>query len=396
MLPIALDKVGLPDIQQLLDAGFSETKTVDYKLALYPFEKDRSSDGAEIKKEFLKDVSSFANTVGGDLIIGIKAKKGVPTEIVGIEHSNPDNLKNQLDQIIQTGLDPRVIWNIHTVSVAPSRFVIVIRIPQSATRPHRIVCNNEFGQFWARNSQGTYPMDVMELRQAFLLSATAEENVRSFRRNRSSGIGKGETPITLENDAKFIIHLIPHASFTTHVRFNADVLSRTTLLLPVLAGASFSSFRHNLDGIVTYDGDARSPAIGYTQLFRNGAIEIVRNGATLEPRGIPNAPRMIAIDFPGQLLNVMPRYLEALRTLGMSGPAWCMLTLVGVKNAMIYNQHAFTQHVIDRDLLLIPEVEIGIGNADRRRMFDEMRPMFDMLWNAGGHVRCPLWDNCNP
>ena len=36
------------------------------------------------KKELLKDVSSFANTEGGDLLIGIDEDAGVPTNIVGL------------------------------------------------------------------------------------------------------------------------------------------------------------------------------------------------------------------------------------------------------------------------------------------------------------------------
>ena len=60
----SLDKITESDLQELIDNGVAEGKTLDYK------EKLSGNSDAE-KKEFLYDVSSFANASGGNLIFGI-------------------------------------------------------------------------------------------------------------------------------------------------------------------------------------------------------------------------------------------------------------------------------------------------------------------------------------
>ena len=45
-------------------------------------------------EELLKDVSSFANTEGGDLIIGMTEDGGIPKEVCGFETKDPDGYKS--------------------------------------------------------------------------------------------------------------------------------------------------------------------------------------------------------------------------------------------------------------------------------------------------------------
>ena len=73
-----LDSLEESDLQTLLDNEVPEGKTIDYKEAL-------SGNSDSDKKEFLYDISSFANTSGGHLIFGIKEDGGVPTEICGLD-----------------------------------------------------------------------------------------------------------------------------------------------------------------------------------------------------------------------------------------------------------------------------------------------------------------------
>ena len=62
------------DLQRLIDDGVPEGREIDYKLELAV-----ATD--QEKKEFLADVSSFANTVGGVLYIGIKEESLLPMEL---------------------------------------------------------------------------------------------------------------------------------------------------------------------------------------------------------------------------------------------------------------------------------------------------------------------------
>ncbi|MEJ0049221.1 MAG: hypothetical protein WDN04_26255 [Rhodospirillales bacterium] len=62
LLDIPLDRITEADVQRLIAAGAAESLYIDYKQATYG---GKEADHAEL----LADVSSFANTAGGDLII---------------------------------------------------------------------------------------------------------------------------------------------------------------------------------------------------------------------------------------------------------------------------------------------------------------------------------------
>ena len=64
MLDHSLEKIGFGDINRFVQEKWSEGKTVDYK-------RDSYGSKDEDKKELLKDVSSFANSQGGDILIGV-------------------------------------------------------------------------------------------------------------------------------------------------------------------------------------------------------------------------------------------------------------------------------------------------------------------------------------
>ena len=66
------------DLQVLIDDQVAERKTIEYKQAL-PGGTDTD------KKEFLADVSSFANAAGGNLLFGIEEQAGTPKTLTGIQ-----------------------------------------------------------------------------------------------------------------------------------------------------------------------------------------------------------------------------------------------------------------------------------------------------------------------
>ena len=100
------EEIGINDIHQLMMNSVQEGKTIEYKLML-PGGNDQE------RKEFLADVSSFANTMGGDLIYGIEEENGIPKKIVGVELSDVDAEIRRLDNMIRDGIEPRIITNIN-------------------------------------------------------------------------------------------------------------------------------------------------------------------------------------------------------------------------------------------------------------------------------------------
>ena len=127
---------------------------------------------------FLAAVSSFANTSGGDLLVGVEAEEGVPIALPGVEVASVDQETLRLTQVVGTGLDPRLPHlEFQFVEVDDGRYVIVVRVPHSWVAPHRVKKNDKF---YGRNSAGKFPLDVGELRTAFTLSESVAESVECF------------------------------------------------------------------------------------------------------------------------------------------------------------------------------------------------------------------------
>src|SRR5437764_9508695 len=108
MIDRPLYQITYADIERFVAERWPEGKTLDYKRDLYGGKDDD-------KKELLKDVSSFANTLGGDILIGVDEDQGLPTAIPGIT-VDPDKEKLRLEEIIRRGLEPRIEFGIHHVT----------------------------------------------------------------------------------------------------------------------------------------------------------------------------------------------------------------------------------------------------------------------------------------
>lgn len=281
MINKKIEEIREADLQFLIDNKVLESKTIEYKKEL-PNNSDPSV------KEFLADITSFANSSGGDLIFGISQdnQTGEPKAIEGIEIENSDKEKTRLDNIIRSGVEPRLLSvAIQPIPLSNSRVTILIRVPKSWIGPHRVTYKGH-AKFYARNSSRKYDMDVDELRIAFNLTETIAERIRKFRIDRVSNIFADETPIPLYQNPKIVLHLIPINSFNPAQKYAIDsIASHSGRLSPIYC--SGWNHRFNLDGFLTYSGDRNDKSHSYVQLYRNGIIEAVE-GSLLEstPKGL--------------------------------------------------------------------------------------------------------------
>src|SRR3972149_3929232 len=162
MIPKSLDRIAIADLQELVDNQVHEGKTIEYK-------RDLPGSSSDDRKEFLKDVSSFANADGGDLLFGVDAKDGLPQACPGISAPNHDDLRLQLENRLRDGLQPRIpdVQFKFISACENDNHVLLMRIKKSWAAPHRVTIGGH-GHFYSRNSAGAYPLDVDQLRSAFL------------------------------------------------------------------------------------------------------------------------------------------------------------------------------------------------------------------------------------
>jgi hypothetical protein len=162
-------------LSKFLELGFPEGSQIDYKISL------SGSNKNDEHKEFLKDISSFANAQGGLLIIGVKEPKNglsVHDQIVGVNDGS--NIAKDLERVAATSIDPRIPGLlIKTVELSNKKDVIVVYIPPSMSRPH-MVCYQKLRSFYVRHSEASVPMTTHEIQDTVLSSATSEGRARFY------------------------------------------------------------------------------------------------------------------------------------------------------------------------------------------------------------------------
>ncbi len=365
------------DLRGLIEDGVPEGRAIEYKLEL-PGPTDSE------KKEFLADVSSFANTNGGTMYFGISEDKGIPTKLVGLSVSSVDEEIQRLENLLRNGLEPRLpVTRIFDVPLAESRVVLVLEIPRSWALPHRVSLKGH-DKFYARNAAGKYPVDVTELRALFSQSETLVDRLKRFRHERLATIRAGESPLGSNALGKLVLHLIPLQSFEPGRFLDLSSLQQDFELKPLYARGSSTSCRHNFDGVLK---TATSPPVGtygYLQIFRNGILETVDTGLLSVRDGKKYIP---SVTFERELGETVKKYLRSQSAIGVQPPVYVALSLMGVQgyymsvNEARYYRSDFSDAGIDRDELVLPEIA---ATDPAVNPFELLKPIFDIVWNAAG------------
>lgn len=300
-------EIDLGTLEQLKVNSVSEGKTIEYKQQL-----PTNSDGD--KKEFLADVSSFANASGGDLIFGIAEHNGIPGNIDGVEIENIDEEIRRFENIIKDGLEPRISAITRAINISGQKFILIFRVSKSWVVPHRVIYGGH-DKFYSRNSAGKYPLDTNKLRIAFNLSQTIVEQINKFKVDRIIQLIADEFPIPITGSSKIVLHLIPFEAFNPgHSIDISSVINNFSKLRPI--NSHGLSDRINLEGIVTFSNDAEGKAWTYSQLYRNGIIEAVE-GLLLTPRR--EEKKIIpSVSYEEEVLKSLGEYLKLARKLGIN------------------------------------------------------------------------------
>jgi Putative DNA-binding domain len=372
------------DLQQLIELGVTEGISIEYKLQNY------GNKDADIK-EFLKDVSSFSNTAGGHLIIGMAETNSVPTDCEGVASNNLEIEKSRYENYCRDCIEPRIVGlRIHSIGLASGNAVIVIKIPRSLNPPHRVVYKNS-NRFYARNSTGAYELSVEELRAAFGSSQSVQERIRAFRREQVNKLIGGDTPVDLAEDAgTLILHLLPYSSFSLQSEIDLKTAESLTHNLRPMGSTSGYAPRINIDGFINIRGGTN--CYGYTQLFRNGCIEAVKVRILFDRNG---TIILGSVDFESTLVEAVPKYLSALKILGIDCPIVVAATILGVKGAVFGiggSENAFDPpDPIRRDNIFLPEIVIEEYSTEDNYV-KKLKTLIDVLWNAAGRIESKNFD----
>jgi len=376
MIAKQLSAITIDDLKNLLTSQVREGRTIEYKLLL-PGHTDTD------KKEFLADVSSFANSIGGEIFYGIDAKNGIPVAIKGVNVSNIDAEVLKFEQVIKDCLEPRIQFEIGTLSIKPDVIVMIIRIHKAWNSPHRVIYKAH-NKFYSRNSAGKYELDTHELRTAFLLSETLNEQIRRFRTERISSIINNDSPLSIDPESilvqqipKMVLHIIPIIAFNPEITFDLQAVRSNTALLPPMRCTGWNH-RNTLEGFLTY---AENPikTYSYVQLYRNGIVE-----AAVEIEQTSNDDKTIPYWYESILVQRLRQYLKVMKQINISLPLFIFVSFVGTRDARLEVQplYAMGNYRYNRDQIVLPEVMIRSYEDPIEQL---LKSVLDMFWNAFGY-----------
>lgn len=154
-----------------------ECKELDYKQTI-------DLDNREARREAARDISSFANTVGGTVIYGIpeerQGREAVPARPYGM--TPIQNFQTRFENSLVDSLRPRLpdlcVREV-PVSGCPDRVVYVVWHPGSWLAPHMVESYGDF-RYWRRGELRAVEMSEFEVRQKYEEVQRTQSHVQDF------------------------------------------------------------------------------------------------------------------------------------------------------------------------------------------------------------------------
>jgi hypothetical protein len=373
-----LDAVTEADLQALIDHEVRESRTLDYKRD-WPSERDA-------RIEIAKDVCAFANSLGGDLVFGIREEGGAAAGIVPLRLANLDADLLTLTNALHDLLEPRVSGGLyaHPVPLEDGGHVIVLRVSASPGAPHRVTRDNHF---YTRTSVGKAPMDVHGIRHAFAAGTALGQQIRAFRDDALARIERRENPIPNLDCPVCICHVVPVTAFSRPETHGIDALAVAAKALRGASNAHMHGPQVNLDGVM-YQTHREDPRGDYVQIYRSGAVELAYADLLFRsPLDDTNGLSLFPELYEKPLVHQgLPAIFETLAALEVAPPAYLMLSWLvgpGIRIAVErpHNRADFIALPAHLGRISAPPIYLEDFGTDPLTV---LRPAFDVLWNAVG------------
>ncbi len=365
----------LKEIEHLVKSKIVENKQLEYKSEL----PGRDSDN--ISNCLLKPVCSFANTNDGFIIYGIKEENKIPAEIIGVHLENIDEAKLRIENLIRDNTEYQITGTdiaVHELE-KQDQYVVILKVRKSWYGPHRETRKN---LFYGRNSSGSYPMDMAEIRNAINLSDNLIDNVNKFKTARLIDIEARQTIVPIESGACMVLHVISLPSFMLGSKCSMQKLQKIgTPFVPTNFRFSAWNRRIVLEGLLGISPAERNNN-RYDLLYRSGRIESV---TVFPPQHDFIQPNFLRHVIPSQyceelLMADTNRFLQILKSLDFQPPIIIFLSYLGIKDYSLGTKEN-RLHKFDRDVIQLSSEIVESFDVKTEKI---LLPLFDAVWHCCG------------
>lgn len=382
MLAARVEDITEEAILRACNEKTGETDTLDFKAIPH-------LSRPEGREELCKDICAFANADGGDLVLGVSEKDGKADSPRPITGEDADALQRRYRQTLESNVEP-AIFGLRFLPVPASAggYFMVVRVEKSLDGPHGYLVDRGW-RFPIRAGTGTADMPYSQLRRAFTESASVGVRLRQLRASRLRDIAAGRTWRRLYPGPAAVVHVLPTTAINERASIDVRPLYDSLYTRMMFSGWGGAGRALNLDGVIVYPGAPDDELPAYAQVFRNGAVEMVR---TLQPIARPGK-KLYSGTIAEFVREAITKGVVELKRANISGPAIVGVSLLGTEGyPFVVSSGGWAEDKKgDRSDLVLPEhwIDSIAAVVDPDHI---ARPILDVLWQAYDEPRCNLYD----
>lgn len=185
------------------------------------------------KVELSKDVSSFGNSDGGFLVVGVSDSQ----EIVGIDPTIQNKpVEEWINQVLSSNIDPPLFYYDPKVIPIPGKdkVIVIIHVPESTKKPHMV---SEKHQYFIRTNDSNKPTTHNQVREMFEYSRRLNDEFKEFLERRN---------LSKEDDPSFGMNIMSKSLFNGHSEGYKEMGLKTPVVLYSVIPHSPSEERFHL------------------------------------------------------------------------------------------------------------------------------------------------------
>ena len=366
------------DVRTLVATGRVEGPTLEYKSAIY-----KSNDRGN--REFLLDICSMANANGGLIVIGVSELRDDsgptgapdPNAVLGIAIDNAEQVLAAFEGRILDCVDQRLAVESHAVRLTDGRVILLFRVPNSLSKPHRAYYQGK-PNFPARRERQRYELSASEIKDLVMRTASqlsvVEESVQSATwfgavgaRDEGPLLNIAIRPVFAGN---FSVDLRSEAIRNAFSAFDVTGMGRRTF-----AQASFSA--HGITRQV-------NPHSTLT-LAHNGLLKLsMQLHSALANDGLRFAALSADLYIRGLALGSSSLFQLA----GLSGPAVLGASMAIAQGAVAVYEDHFDEVAIPAGVHNFPTVLL---DALSDAIGERVRPLCDLIHQSFGRPESPAF-----
>lgn len=169
-------------IELINNSDFRENETLEYKRHFSHLERINNQDREEKRAEYKCDICSFANADGGYLIYGIDEDNGCATSINGIDISDDDVDKFELNRRNElSGIQPKTPnIRFNFIKLETGKYVVVIHVKSDSFAPYVFIEKEKYYRIYRRSGNRKSVIGYSELKRMFNNSLSLEQSVQDY------------------------------------------------------------------------------------------------------------------------------------------------------------------------------------------------------------------------